>query len=269
MADLQVDRGPEASVPARGAAQPPAEELAALRSERDFLLRSIEDLAQERGAGELSETEYHRLLDHYTARAAQVLRALHEGAAVETPPAPSGPRWRRPLVGLAMVGLATVAGFLLASELGLRTPGQTVTGNAQSGDPRRDTLERAVLQRPEDPVAHTAYARFLLESGEPVKALQQFDEAARLDPDNVEALAYGGWIVFLGGLADEALPRLDAAVARQPDYPDAHFFRGMVLLEGRGDEAAAAEELRAYLDLAPQSPLAEQVRGILVELEPN
>ena len=265
MEDLQLESRPPP--PAVDEEAPLPEGLAALGAQRDFLLRSIEDLEQERAAGELSEAQYQKLLDHYTAQTAQVLRALREGTA-ETLPGPSGPRWRRPLIGLALVGLATVAGLLLASAVGLRNPGATITGNSQSADPRRDTLERAVLQRPEDPLAATAYARFLLEAGEPVEALRQFDKAARLDPANVEALAYGGWIVFLGGLTDEALPRLDAAIARQPDYPDAHFFRGMVLLRGKGDEAAAAEELRAYLDLAPPSPLADQVRRVLGELQP-
>lgn len=250
----------------------PGEELVVLRSQRDFLLRSIEDLDRERAAGELSEPQYQRLLDTYTAQAAQVLRRLEEGLgddqAAEAPPSTSGPRWRRPLVGLGLAGLAAVAGLLLASALGLRGPGETITGNEQSRDPRSVTLQRAIEQRPDDPLARTAYARFLLTAGEPVEALRQFDEAARLDPANAEALAYGGWIVFLGGLADEALPRLDAAVARQPDYPDAHFFRGMVLLQGKGDQAGATEELQTYLDLAPQSPLAAQVRTVLAELQP-
>ncbi len=269
VADVQLEREPAPAAAPSEDDERPSEEHAALRSERDFLLCSIKDLHHELASGELSEAQYQRLMDTYTAQAAQVLRRLESGEVAEPPPPASGPRWRVPLIGLGLVGLAAVAGLLLASSMGLRAPGATVTGNDQSGvDPRRATLERAVQQRPDDPLARIAYARFLLSAGEPVEALRQFDAAARLDPANAEALAYGGWIVFLGGLADDALARLDAAVARQPDYPDAHFFRGMVLLRGKGDRAAAADELQAYLDLASQSPLSEQVRGVLAELEP-
>ncbi|MDQ4068986.1 MAG: hypothetical protein M3203_05880, partial [Actinomycetota bacterium] len=47
-----------------------------LEEERDFLLASLRDLEREREAGELSERDYQALHDDYTARAAQVLRAL-------------------------------------------------------------------------------------------------------------------------------------------------------------------------------------------------
>lgn len=120
--------------------------------------------------------------------------------------------------------------------------------------------------RPEDVDARLALARFLLQSGEPVDALRHYDEAARLDPTDAESRAYGGWILFLAGLIDEALPRLDAAVAADTAYPDAHFFRGMVLRD-RGDETGAAAELRTYLDLEADGPLRSRVEAVLAELE--
>ncbi|MDQ1515519.1 MAG: hypothetical protein QOE80_1349, partial [Actinomycetota bacterium] len=53
--------------------------LASLESERDFLLRSIADLDQERAAGNLDEERYQSLKDDYTARAAAVLRSIEDG----------------------------------------------------------------------------------------------------------------------------------------------------------------------------------------------
>jgi tetratricopeptide (TPR) repeat protein len=163
--------------------------------------------------------------------------------------------------------LAAVAGALLASSLGLRQPGGTLTGNDQSGVDVAAAFARNVELDPDDVDARLAYARYLLQSGEPVDAVREFDAAARLDPGNAEAHAYGGWILFLAGLTDEALSRLDAAVAADPDYPDAHFFRGMTLLRGRDDRAGAAGELRRYLALAPAGPMREQVETVLAEVE--
>ena len=52
------------------------DELAALEEQRDFLLRSITDLDQEHAAGDLEDGDYQSLKDDYTARAAEVLRAI-------------------------------------------------------------------------------------------------------------------------------------------------------------------------------------------------
>jgi tetratricopeptide (TPR) repeat protein len=129
-----------------------------------------------------------------------------------------------------------------------------------------------------------AYARFLLEEGEAADAVEEFDRVARLDPKNAEAPAYAGWLVFLaarsqpaearpgdaapsGDVASQltaaALARLDQAVAADPDYPDAHFFRGMVLLRGTNDPAGAVPEFERFLALAPNGPQSDEVRGLL------
>ena len=244
----------------------------ALGQERDFLLRSLADLESERRAGELSTGRFQELHDRYTVEAATVLRALERLAvdtAIETPPPPSRRMLRR-FGGVAIVvAVVSAGGVFLVRAVGERQPGQTITGNAQSivAADDLDGLARAAKDRPTDPAAHLAYASALLEAGKLVDALRAFDTAARLDPADPMPKAYGGWIVALAGLTDEALSRLDAAVATDPSYPDARFFRGMTLLRGRNDRAAASVELREYLRLAPNGPERDQVQAILDELE--
>lgn len=253
-------------------------ELADLESERDFLLRSIADLESERQAGNLDAEQYQSLRDDYTARAAAVLRSIDEGVDARPVPPPV-PLRRKVLFGLGVLGFAAAVAVLLAGALGPRRPGQTVTGNAQVSSPdraasdsqRRTALQRQVAAHPDDPAAHLAYARFLLESGDVPEALQEFDTTAKLDPSNAQAHAYAGWIVFLAArddpkaasLTDGALRRLDAALAAEPDYPDAHFFRGMVLLRGKNDPKGAVPEFERYLALAPGGPEASQVQQLL------
>jgi tetratricopeptide (TPR) repeat protein len=262
------------------------DELATLESERDFLLRSLDDLEAERDAGNLEDDRYLSLKDEYTARAAAVLRSIEEG--VDSRPAPPPVSWRRRLlVGFGIAAFAAVAAVLLAGALGQRLPGGSATGNAQSD--RRAALERQVRQHPDSAAAHLAYARFLLDGREVADAVAEFDTASRLDPKNAEAPAYAGWLVFLAArsqsgdpqaasppsgdvnatgevaskLTASALRRLDQAVAADPDYPDAHFFRGMVLLRGRNDPAGAVPEFERFLALAPDGPQRDEVRSLL------
>ncbi|HYZ97739.1 MAG TPA: hypothetical protein VE575_03240, partial [Acidimicrobiales bacterium] len=50
--------------------------LAALEEQRDFLLRSLEDLEREHDAGDVDDHDYAALKDDYTARAARTIRAI-------------------------------------------------------------------------------------------------------------------------------------------------------------------------------------------------
>lgn len=250
--------------------------LEALRAERDFLLRSIEDLEAERAHGELSSGRYEDLLGTYTVQAATVIRALEraesaQAAAGETAGGPEPARrrhgrGRRAMGGAAAVALLALGGVLLVQSLDRREMGQSITGNAQSRT-SPPGAPGAARERPQDPQARVDYARALLAQGRLVDGLKEFDAAARLDPGNAEAKAYGGWIVFLAGLAEDALRRLDDAVAADPAYPDAHFFRGMVLLRGRDDRAGALVELRQFVRLAPAGPERSQVEATIAKLE--
>ena len=68
--------------------------MSALHDERDFLLRSLDDLEAERAAGAIDDETYATLHADYTARAAAVLRAIERG---EEEVAVEGQRLRPPL----------------------------------------------------------------------------------------------------------------------------------------------------------------------------
>lgn len=254
-----------------------ADELARLEEERDFLLRSLDDLESEREAGNLEPDEYAHLKDDYTARAAAVIRAIRDGldARPQRPPRPP----RRTVVAIAaVVAFAVLAAALLARSLGERLPGQTVTGNAQlatgsagGGLPNEpvsvDDLAKEVRKHPRDASTRIAYGAALLDQGKAAAALRQYDEAARLAPTDAEPRAYGAWIVFLAGLPDEALRRLDQAELVNGRYADTFFFRGLVLLRGTGDRATARANLEHYLQLAPRGPFAEDARVAIKEID--
>jgi cytochrome c-type biogenesis protein CcmH/NrfG len=255
-----------------------------LEAERDFMLRSLDDLEAERAMGGIDDESYRRLHDDYTARAAAAIRALRDG--VDARPREEPLPWRRRLlVGGAIAAFALVAAASLAAALGARLPGQTSSGNSQ-GDTsdadsesvdRRADLEAVVEANPDDVGARLALARFLEAEGDLAAALQQYDEVVALDPENADALAQGGRILKLtadniGGtpeaadLVNEARARLDQAVAADPDYADARFFRAVLLAEERFDDAQAIADAQRYLVLVPEGPFAEQAREILALL---
>ena len=247
----------------------PPDAVAALRAERDFLLRSLDDLDAELNGGEITAERHRELVDRYTARAADVLRVLAgiDGADASSAGDSTGRRrtgrWR---VAAGLVAVGALAAVALPRALQDRPPGTTITGNAQSRPATLDALARRAADRPDDPGAHVSYARALLDEGKVVDALKQYDRAAQLDPGNAEAHAYSGWIVLLAGVTDKAMARIDRAIAADPAYPDARFFRAMALRRlDRLPEAAA--ELRRYLELAPAGgPLRRQVEALLAEL---
>src|SRR5262249_22080093 len=138
--------------------------------------------------------------DDYTARAAATIRALRDGVDAR-PAAPAVPWRRRGLVIAGIIGFAVLAAITLAAALGARLPGQTSSGHTPAASPSRDQrqsqLEEAVRANPNDAGARLALARFLEGKGDIVGSLKQLDEAVRVAPDNVDALANAGRVRFI------------------------------------------------------------------------
>lgn len=245
----------------------------ALTEERDFLLRSLDDLDAERAEGNIDDDTYARLHADYTARAASVLHRLDgDPAPVETVENEGVSTRRRVLTIGGIVAFAVVVGIALAFGLGARLPGDTITGRpsesaAAAAKRRIETLRADVKASPQDAAARLALARALMGTSDAKAALRQFQAAAKLDPTNPEPYAYTGWLIRLQGFPADGLTLLDKAIELDPTYADARFFRGIILLRDRSDPEGAAAEFRQYLGAAPDSPLAPQVRQLLTEAE--
>jgi tetratricopeptide (TPR) repeat protein len=168
------------------------------------------------------------------------------------------------------VVFALVAAIALALTVGARLPGDPATGRGRAGETvsaadRERALEAAARRRPDDAGAQLALARFRLGRRDAAGALEAFRAAATLAPTDPEPFAYSGWIIRLQGYPDQALQLLDKALSVDPDYPDAHFFRGFILLRDQKAPERAIPDFQQYLVAAPDSPLADQVRALLAE----
>lgn len=216
-------------------------DVTTLEEERDFLLRSLRDLEAERAAGDISDDDYVALKEDYTARAASVIRAIRAAeergsvpeADLESELAPPRLSWKAPVAVLVVVALAVLSGWAVASSAGDRTAGQAATGSVPSSS---------------NPVqAKLAEAQQLIGEKKVLDAVKTYDEVLKIDPQQPEALAYRGWLLYLAGLGDQGFDSVTKATQADVTYPDAHFFRGMMLCELRHDDAGAVAEFREYL----------------------
>lgn len=185
-------------------------------------------------------------------------RVLPGGSdAPVAPVATAGPPASGRRVSTRRTAVVTAAVALVAVGAGIALAG--AAGDRQMGDPLSGSIESTSAAR--DP--RLDQAQELIGTGKAVEAVKLYDAILRENPEQAEALAYRGWVVRLAGLADEALVYLDRAVAADPSYPDAHFFRGMVLWQDKGDPAAGAAEFRLFLANDPPRAMVRLVEDAL------
>lgn len=211
-----------------------------LLDERDHLLVSLDDLDAERAAGDIDDADYRVLHDDYTARAAQLSRAL-DGAAVtrRSRDKPSSLRGRLSWV-VGVVAIALIAAWAMTAYSGARGSDATASGEI------RESTQTLIAKAAE------AFG-----SGDPDRAIELYGEALDIQPTNVEALTYRGWISYQTGDAASARSDLDAAVEIDPTYGDVRVFRTVIALDD-GEYERARDELRAF-DASNPSPVAQQL----------
>jgi tetratricopeptide (TPR) repeat protein len=196
--------------------------LAELERERDFLLRSLDDLDAEHAAGDLGSDDYAALADDYTRRLAEVARSIDQRRAAFAKVDNSLSTRQRVLTVIGIVVFAVLAGWLLARASGFRSPDGSTTGDIRQSS-----------------TGLLAEADTLTREGQWPEAIEVYNEALQVSPGNVEALTYRGWLTARLGDNAAGLDDLAEAVAVDPTYPDARVFSAILLDdEQRFDEAA-------------------------------
>lgn len=256
-----------------------------LEEERDGLLRSLRDLEAERDAGDLSEPDYRALRRDVERRAVVVLRSLEarDGAGtlaaglrdLRTTGTANGQEAgarrrggaRRVVAWLALAAFgAAVLVPALSGAVRDRAGDGPLTGDL-AGVSALDFFERRVEANPDDLAARLDLAQRYLDAGDGRRAVDQYLAALRLDPDNPEALSKLGWLLAVSGRPEEGLETVDRAVASDPGYAEARYFRGLILLEALDRPDEAAEAFREYLETAPFGSRREQVQDLLARAE--
>lgn len=246
-----------------------ADELAHLEEERRFLLRSLDDLEREHAAGDVDAADYAALRDGYVKRAAVVLAEIERGTAqFAARPRTSWPR--RIVATVVVLALAVGIGAVAA-----RFSGQRLSSDSMTGDVIGRNRVAALLSD----------ARLSLVPGD-VGALltagQLYDQVLAEDPDNPEALAYGGWVAYLlsvtvaldeidESLRDAAITKarvqLDAAIAADPAYPDPLCFRAILAARADDDVVAARDYAERCLAFDPPAAFATMMEQFVADLD--
>lgn len=198
-----------------------------LLEERDHLLTSLDDLDAEKAAGDIDDLDFETLRDDYTARAAKLTRVL-DGASVRRTKRVAAPVSSRIKSIAVVLVIAAVASWAMVQFSGARGGGETA-----SGEIRLSTASLLID-------AAEAFG-----AGDPQRSIELYGEVLELQPTNVEALTYRGWIEYQTGDVESAKADFDEAIAFDESYSDVRVFRAIVALDDE-DFEAASDELAAF-----------------------
>lgn len=98
--------------------------------------------------------------------------------------------------------------------------------------------------------------------------LADYDEALRINANNVVGLNNRGAVYTLKGEYDKAIQDLDLAIKLKPDYARAFRNRGDAY-RAKGDRDRAIADYKQALSLNPNDALKEDIEKALAELEPG
>jgi tetratricopeptide (TPR) repeat protein len=148
----------------------------------------------------------------------------------------------------SVVAFAVLTGVLVGQAAGRRDPGEMATGDIRQSSSEK--VREAQRQASE---------------GEYDAALELYDEVIADDPNNVEALTYRGWTLFLND-DEDALPSLVDATTVDPNYPDAHAFLAVLFFRlGLPEQSLLALDRLDQLDPPPE--MQQLTAGIRAEVE--
>jgi hypothetical protein len=241
-----------------------SDQRAELEAEREFLVRSLDDLDAERAEGAMDETTYATLHSDYTARTATVLRTLESGTAPETPKAPPIPKGRRFLVVGAIIVFAGVAAFALTRSSGTRASGGLPSGGVTTPTVAPNSYE-----------GHLAAAERFRAEDIPDQATKEYLAAARLRPQSAEPLTdlaemlltrYANGLDNNPELVTEAGTLIDHALRLEPNYAQAYLYRGIVARAQNKPVAQSIADFKHYLQLAPNGPQAAMANSLISQL---
>ena len=220
--------------------------------DRDFLLRSLLDLEQERAAGDITDADYHELKARYEAK-------LNAPSVSEMRVQDTQGRHR---TGRTVAAVVVVAAIGIGGGLGVaRWSGSREPGDQVSGRDITTTSERL------------AEAATLAGEGEVLEALKVYDEVLAENPEDVAALTYKGWLLRNVGtaseepeLAERGVALIEQATQIDPDFAEAWFFRGIIFLRDEDEPDKAVDALRLALASDPIPEIEGAARELLAEI---
>ena len=209
--------------------------------QKEFLLKSLQELDQELESGNLSSDDHDMLVRRYTRELADITESEKAASSGQQPK--KGYRTKALLWSLGVVLLGVVAGITVSQTSGDRSEGESITGSI------RKSVNTQISE-----------AQMLLGNRDRWgEAIEIFDQVLEVQPSNLEAMTYRSWLNYQSGAdADIQIAAWEEVLVLEPSYPDALVFISIALSnEGRHSQAAT------YLDELRSSPVREDILGIV------
>ena len=160
---------------------------------------------------------------------------------------------------IALAFLAASVPLLMSDPF--RTP-HVAAAPAEQEDPI-DFFAQRVRKSPNDVGPRLDLAAELLAAGNFQGAMTEYLSVLQLDPDNADAHARMGLLLFRGGLTEQALKSVERALASRPDLPEALYVKGLITMMGLKKPATAKRIFRHYLEVAPFGAYVDDVQRLL------
>jgi tetratricopeptide (TPR) repeat protein len=254
--------------------EPDPEREAAIVRHR-LALEALRDIEADHRAGSLDDAAYRAQREEAEAHAARTLRDLEavapaeqaettkgEEAVKDEEAAPSlARRWRLPALVGGVLALLLLAAFAAPPPFGIAERDARIERIRQLTD--------AVSADPRDVDALGELADLYLAGGSPddvARALASLILMRDAAPQSRDANQQLVTILVRTGLWDDAEAATDryAEVVGEDD-PDIPFFRGLIA-RGIGDDEEAVRQFDRFLEMAPDDPRAEMIRGLRDDL---
>lgn len=237
--------------------------------------QDLADLDDQVTAGEIDQATAGRLRETYEDEAARLqadLEVPDDGGVGQ------GRSRGRMIAGGVVLGVGTLVIVVAAvASLSGRTPGGNLTGGVASDvlvgegvdldEISNEEMEAVVAANPDVVAMRLALARRYFEAVDYGRALDHY--MVILDGQGVEspeALANVGWMTAVSGRPDVGLSFVERALAIEPDYPQAYWYLGniMVVLDDGIGAMEAFEVLLGYPDLPAE--IETEAEAILADL---
>ena len=132
----------------------------------------------------------------------------------------------------------------------------------QEADKRAEPLLAKLQKTPDDPVLLAEMGKIHYQMRQFSTAAKYYEDSARVKPDAVVLVKLGGAYHY-GGDDTKAIDAWNRALRLDPNNPDALFNIGYVKWHAQGDRKAAIDAWQRLLKTSPNHPMRAQVEELL------
>ena len=154
-----------------------------------------------------------------------------------------------------------------------RMPAATTTTQAvpQAAGPdyslQISELKRRLQSNPNDVGLLVQLGNTYFDSNMYLESIEAYEKALALKPDNPNVLTDLGIMYRRSGRPEEAVKRFREAASISPNHPQSRMNLGIVLYYDLDDPAGAKEALEDFIKVVGNSPVADNARDLIAEID--